>query len=147
MEKSSSRKVLKIISIIMIIFSLLGVIAGLFLLIGGGALGVSGVDAADDTAAAAGGLTMILGFGMLISALFNLLIGIFGLRGANNPRKIGVFFVLAIIGVVFAVLNMMGTFFGGAVDFSTLLSSLVSLALPVVCVVLANNIKKENLVG
>ena len=144
MNKSTSRKALKVNSIIMIIFASLGVISGLLLLIGGGALGASGIDAADDGVTAAGGLTMILGFGMLISSLFNLLIGIFGLRGANNPRKIGVFFVLAIIGVVFAALNVMGTLFGGSADFSTILSSLISFILPVVCVILANNIKKES---
>lgn len=147
MEKSGSRKILKVIAIIMIVLSALGVIGGLFLLIGGGAVGVSGVDAADDSAAAAGGLAMILGFGMMISSLFNLVIGIFGLRGANDPSKIGVFFVLAIIGVVFAALNMVSMFFGGSMDFTSVLSALVSLALPVACVVLANNIKKENLNG
>lgn len=144
MEKSGSRKALKVISIVMIVFSVLGVISSLLLLIGGGSLGAAGVDAADDAVAVAGGLAMILGFGILLSALFNLLIGILGVRGANNPSKIGVFFVFAIIGVVFAAINAISAFFIGDMDVSNILSTLLSFVLPVVCVVLANNIKNEN---
>ncbi len=144
MEKSGSQKALKVISIIMIVLSVLGLLVALMLLMGGGALGVSGIDAADDDMAVAGGLAMFLGMGMMLSSLFNLVIGIFGLRGANDPAKIGVFFVLAIIGVVFAAINLVGMFMNGA-DFSTVLSSVVSLAMPVACVVLANNIKHQEM--
>ncbi|MEA5020407.1 MAG: hypothetical protein VB027_08555 [Gordonibacter sp.] len=144
MEKSGSRKALKVISIIMIVFSVLGVISSLFLLIGGGSLGIAGADAADDAVAVAGGLAMILGFGILLSALFNLLIGIFGVRGANNPNKIGVFFVLAIVGVIFALINAISMFLIGDMEVSSVLSTLFSFVLPVVCVVLANNIRNEN---
>ena len=40
-----------------------------------------------------------------LGGAINLAIGIFGLRGANDPRKIGAFYVLAIIGLAFAVLS------------------------------------------
>ena len=144
MEKSTSQKALKVISIIMIVVGVLGLAFSLFLLIGGGAMGVTGVDMADDGTAVAGGLAMILGFGLLLSSLFDLIIGIFGVRGANNPSKIGVFFVLAVIGVVFGALNLVGTLFNG-LDFSSIVSSLLSLGLPIVCVVLANNIKHQEM--
>lgn len=144
MEKSGSQKVLKVISIIMIVLGVLGVVSGALLLAGGGALGVSGIDTANDDAAVAGGLTMIVGFGLLLSSAFNLVIGIFGLRGANNPSKIGAFFVLAVLGVVFGALNLVGTFLGGA-ELSSIVSAIVSLALPIACVMLANNIKHREM--
>lgn len=144
MEKSGSQKALKVISIIMIVFGALGIVASLLLLVGGGAVGISGVDAADDNVAAAGGLAMILGFGMLLSTLFDLVIGIFGLRGANDPSKIGVFFVLAVVGVVFGIINLGFVFLNGA-DVSSVVNSVLSLALPVACVVLANNIKHQEM--
>lgn len=144
MEKSTAQKVLKVISIVMIVLGVLGIAGGMLLLAGGGAVGASGIDAADDSAAIAGGFAMILGFGLLASSLFNLVIGIFGLRGANNPSKIGAFFVLAVLGVVFGALNLVGTFLGGA-DASSIVNAVVSLVLPITCVILANNIKHQEM--
>ena len=54
------------------------------------------------------------------------------------------FFVLAIIGTVLAALSFIGTLTSGSADASTIVSGLLGLVLPGVCVVLANNIKKEN---
>ena len=143
MQKSSSQKALKVISIIMIVFASLGILFALLATLGGGALGVLGAADSDD-AMVAGGLLAAMGIIMLIGSAIDLVIGIFGLRGANDPRKIGVFFVLAIIGVVFAAFEVLGNFMNGSMDASTIFSSLFGLVLPVVCVILANNIKKEN---
>ena len=81
---------------------------------------------------------------MIVFAALTLLLGIGGLRGANDPRKIGAFYVLAIIGLAFAVLSALGTFFGGSADGGDIASALFGLVLPLVCVLLAYNIKKEN---
>ena len=81
---------------------------------------------------------------LLYGGAINLAIGIFGLRGANDPRKIGAFYALAIIGLAFAVLSALGTFFGGSADGGDIASALFGLVLPLVCVLLAYNIKKEN---
>ncbi len=144
MQKSSSQKALKVISIIMIVFAALAIVGGLVVTAGGGLLGVEGVNTADDDVTLTGGLAMVLGLMFLVGGIVDLIIGIFGLRGANNPKKIGVFFVLAIIGVVFAAISALMTLMGGTIDASTIISELISLALPIVCVILANNIKKEN---
>lgn len=143
MQKSSSQKALKVISIIMIIFAAIGILLGMITAFGGGAIGVVG-SASDDSALLAGGILMVMGAMMLVGGVINLVIGIFGLRGANDPQKIGVFFVLSIIGIVFAGLQVLSNFMNGSMDVTTILSSLVGLILPVACVILANNIKKEN---
>ena len=89
-------------------------------------------------------MAAVAGFVILLGGAINLAIGIFGLRGANDPRKIGAFYVLAIIGLAFAVLSALGTFFGGSADGGDIASALFGLVLPLACVLLAYNIKKEN---
>lgn len=144
MEKSSSQKALKVVSIIMIVMSALMILAGLFLTIGGGAMGSASIDANDEASAAMAGFAIIGGIMILIGGIVDLIIGILGLRGANNPQKIGVFFVLAIIGVAFSLFSLLGTLFGGSADASMIASSVASLIFPGICVFLAYNIKKEN---
>ena len=132
MQKTTSQKALKVISIIMIVFAALTLLLGIGGIVTGGALGILGAGSGDAGSAA------------LLGGAINLAIGIFGLRGANDPRKIGAFYVLAIIGLAFAVLSALGTFFGGSADGGDIASALFGLVLPLVCVLLAYNIKKEN---
>ncbi|MEG1826723.1 MAG: hypothetical protein RR218_05625 [Gordonibacter sp.] len=124
----------------MIVFASLGILFSLLTTLGGSVLGTAN----SNDAMVAGGLLAAMGIITLIGSIVDLVIGIFGLRGANDPSKIGVFFVLAIIGVVFAALVVLGNFMNGSMDAGTIFSSLLGLVLPVVCVILANNIKKEN---
>ena len=126
MQKTTSQKALKVISIIMIVFAALTLLLGIGGIVTGGALGILGAGIGD------------------LGGAINLAIGIFGLRGANDPRKIGAFYVLAIIGLAFAVLSALGTFFGGSADGGDIASALFGLVLPLVCVLLAYTIKKEN---
>ena len=138
MQKTTSQKALKVISIIMIVFAALTLLLGIGGIVTGGAL------AFRETPALCGGVAAVAGFVILLGGAINLAIGIFGLRGANDPRKIGAFYVLAIIGLAFAVLSALGTFFGGSADGGAIASALFGLVLPLVCVLLAYNIKKEN---
>ena len=133
MQKTTSQKALKVISIIMIVFAALTLLLGIGGIVTGGALGILGAGIGDaGSAALVGGVAAVAGF------------VIFGLRGANDPRKIGAFYALAIIGLAFAVLSALGTFFGGSADGGDIASALFGLVLPLVCVLLAYNIKKEN---
>ena len=154
MQKTTSQKALKVISIIMIVFAALTLLLGIGGIVTGGALGILGAGIGDAGSAAlvggvAAGAGLALppagdGFVILLGGAINLAIGIFGLRGANDPRKIGAFYALAIIGLAFAVLSALGTFFGGSADGGDIASALFGLVLPLVCVLLAYNIKKEN---
>ncbi|MEG1562002.1 MAG: hypothetical protein RR323_06330 [Raoultibacter sp.] len=143
MEKSSSQKALKVIAIIMIVFAAFSILGGLFAAFGGGALGSAAITAGDDKATVVGGVALLGGIMMLIGGIINLVIGLLGLRGANNPQKIGAFFVLSIIGFVFAALSLVSILMSGAFDITTLVSDVIGLALPLICVLLAYNIKKE----
>lgn len=144
MQKSSSQKALKVISIIMIVFASFGVLGGLFAIVGGSFLGAAGAGYSSAAALIGGGVIAVVGVVLVLSSGFSLITAIFGLRGANDPRKIGVFFVLAIISVVLSAVSALYSIANDGGGVANILSALVGLALPVACVVLANNIKKEN---
>ncbi|MEG1623869.1 MAG: hypothetical protein RR300_03300 [Raoultibacter sp.] len=102
------------------------------------------IDTASDEDAFVIGLTLAGGIMLLVNGLVDLVVGIFGLRGAKNPKKIGVFFVLAIIGVVFAAFGLISTLMSGSFDAGSIVSGLLSLVFPALGLYFASKIKKEN---
>lgn len=152
MKKSGSQKALKVLSIILIVFAIISLVATLLVLAGGGLIfaAISDGAATDvsvsglETVTVATGLLMLLGIVSLLSAIFELIVGIFGVRGANNPQKIRPFVVLCIICLVLEVIGFGGSLLAGATDFDTITGGIIGLAIPIICLVLANNIKKEN---
>ncbi|MEG2212250.1 MAG: hypothetical protein RRX88_07190 [Raoultibacter sp.] len=144
MERSSAQKWLRILSIILIVLSIFSILGGLFMLIGGSAVGASIIDTASNEEAMVVGLTLAGGIILLVSGIVDLVISIFGLRGAKNPKKIGAFFVLAIIGVVVAALGLISTLTSGSLDAVSIVGGLISLAFPLLGLYFASQIKKEN---
>lgn len=62
-----------------------------------------------------------------------------GLRGAKNPRKVGPFFVLCIIGLVLGLVGLGMSLAQGTFD----LWSLVSVVIVAVCLYLSAQVKKQ----
>lgn len=135
---SGSQRVLKIISILLIVWAVILIAFGAFLAFGSGFATGYVVDS-QGAAVDAATMSIALGVGTIIGGVVNLVIALLGLRGAKNPRKIGAFFVLSIIGVVLGLISLGMGIAQGTFQWS----SLVSLALVVVCAVLAYNIKKQ----
>ena len=136
---TGSQKVIKVISILVIIVAILSILLGLASCVGGfaGVAASSGASESEqETLALGAGLLFFLGGGAIISGVIDLIVGMLGVRGANNPEKIMPFFVISIIAVVF------GCFTTGQMDATTIASAVVQLVLMVVCVVLANNVRK-----
>lgn len=130
---SGSRKALKVISIILIVFAALLVLLGVVLSMGFAFLG-------DSSTAAAGVVAGAMGVVVIVTGIVYLIIGMLGVRGANNPSKIMPFFVLCIIGVVLNLIGLIseivqGTFTG---------TQLIGFAIIVACLILAYNVRKEN---
>lgn len=151
MEKSGSQKALKVLSIILIVLAAIGIAGMLLMLAGGGLLFAAFSDNAADvsasdmsTLATATGFLMALSVLALVSAVFELLVGVFGVRGANNPQKIGPFIVLCIICIIIDVASFAFSFAMEPMDSSAIAGGILGLAIPIICLVLANNIKKEN---
>lgn len=142
---TGSQKAIKVVSIIVIIVSILSILAGLASCVGGfaGVAASEGASQSDQEMLALGaGLLFVLGGTAIVSGVIDLIVGLLGLRGAKNPDKIMPFFVIAIIGVVFAVLNLAGCFTSGQLDGTSIVSAIVQLALMALCVYLANNVRK-----
>ena len=142
---TGSQKVIKVVSILVIIVAILSILLGLASCVGGfaGVAASSGVSESEqETLALGAGVLFFLGGGAIISGVIDLIVGLLGLRGAKNPDKIMPFFVIAIIGVVFAVLNLAGCFTSGQLDGTSIVSAIVQLALMALCVYLANNVRK-----
>ena len=88
MQKTTSQKALKVISIIMIVFAALTLLLGIGGIVTGGALGILGAGIGDaGSAALVGGVAAVAGFVILLGGAINLAIGIFGLRGATTRAR------------------------------------------------------------
>ena len=142
---TGSQKAIKVLSIIVIVVAILSILAGIITFTGGMANVMAGADAStaeQQQLALGAGLLFVLAGGAIVSGVIDLVVGLLGLRGAKDPNKIMPFFVIAIIGAVFAVLNLVGCLASGQAGGTDIASAVVQLVLMVVCVVLANNVRK-----
>ena len=110
------KTMLKVVSILYIIFSGISILLGLLALVGGGMI-------------AAGGDMMGAGVGVVLiaSSVFSLIVGIIGVKNCAKPEKAQVCFVLGIILIVLAAFSLISSFGGDGNVFS----ALVGLVLPV----------------
>ncbi len=143
---TGSQKALKVISIIVIILAVLCIIAGALLLIPNLAYveaGFPNVEGADQLTVAAGtAFVLLIGTFILVSGVIDLIVGILGLRGAKDPKKIGGFFAIAVIGLILAAINLAITLFSGQqLDFAALSASIAQIVVMLICVILANNVR------
>lgn len=137
---SSSQKTLKIISIVLLVWAVLVIIFGALMAAGSQVPGMSNeVVDIEGTTVDLSLAAMGLAIGTIVNGVINLVIALFGLRGAKNPAKIGVFFILCIIGLVLGAVGLVMDISQGVFQWT----SLVSFALIIVCTVLAYNIKKQ----
>lgn len=134
---SNSQKYIKIISIIDIVFGVIGLIVGVLGATGGfiAASGATGADVAATDAAGFGGVMIILA----IACIFEIIVGILGLRAAKDASKIKPVFVLSIISLAVGVVSLIMSITGGSFKASDL-AGLVGSALMVFC---ANNVRKQ----
>lgn len=148
MRIDSAKTTLKVLGIIAIIFGVLGIIASIGLIAGtemvGKDLFTSSVmnQAGVEDAATAVGIVMVLGAIMLISALVDLLLGIFSVRASNDFNKIMPAYVLSIISLIMSVATMIISFAGGSV-LSAILDSIASIVFSAVIFIAAKTIKNE----
>lgn len=145
---SGYRKFLKVISVIEIILAVLTLLIALASM-GVIALGPELTDQtlnAGDVTITVGQTFAFLGIIALVSGIIDLIVGILGVRGANNPSKIGAYLVLAgiafgfdLVELVLAIVSLVQ----GTADASTLISSLISAAVSGALVYVASKIKAE----
>lgn len=94
---------------------------------------------------------MWLWVGGMIGAVFTIVLGILGLRGANDPQKIKPFMIIAEFALAYQCCSVVISLFSmgaaGALTLqnvgSTLCSSIIGIAIAAICVWLAFVIKKQ----
>ena len=135
---SGSQKYIKIIGILNIIGGALFVLFGILGFLGKGLVGNEALieEAGDSSAPMIANIFLIF---MIASGIFSLIIGILGVRAANDPSKIGPVFILAIISLAISVISLVGGIFGG--NFSVY--SLIECVPPALMTWCANNVKKQ----
>lgn len=120
------RMMLKVVGILYIVFAAISIFCGLVAIVGGAALGVA---MGGDVAVGLGVVAAVLGLVAILGSVFGLVVGILGVKWCNRPDKAGVLFVLGIVLVVLAALQLLAAFSG---DGSTsVVSALIGLVLPV----------------
>ena len=134
--KTGSQTALKVLSIIGIVAGAIIAVLGIMFAVGANGIAMS-------QAGSSGAGVAVLGtFGgavLVVCGAIDIVIGAFGVRGANDPSKIGVFWVLCIIGIVFNAIGLILKATGSGIS----ASSLIGILFVVVLFILANNIKKQ----
>ena len=133
--KTSSQTALKVLSIIGIVVGAIIAVSGIVLTVGANGFAMS---QASSSGAGVAVLGTIGGVVLIVAGAFNVVVGVFGVRGANDPSKIGEVMLL-IPGIVFNALGLIMEATGSGISASSLIGTLFV----VVLFILANNIKKQ----
>lgn len=145
MNRSGSQKVLLVISIINIALGSLAILFAAMAGVAGTIVGTAtpetliqvGASASDQTTATTG--FTIVTFVAVVSGIMALVEGILGVRAANDSQMIMPVWILAIVGIVFAVVSVVISLALGSFQ----ISSLFSFAGPCLMFWIANNIKRQ----
>lgn len=111
------KTMLKVVSILYIIFSGISILFGLLALVGGGMIAAGG----DMMGAGVGAVAAIMGVVVILSSVFSLIVGIIGVKNCAKPEKAQVCFVLGIILIVLAALSLISSFGSNGNVFSGLI--------------------------
>lgn len=152
MNRSGSQKFLLVMSIINIVFGALGIIIGLMAMAGGAVIGA--VNTPEITSAfnesgvpqSAAAIMVVAGSMLIvITSIVDVIVGILGVRAANDNQKIMPVWVLCLIDLVLTVVSVGMTLAQGNAfsDPSNIFSIVLTLALSVLMFYAANNIKRE----
>ena len=135
---SGSQKYIKIVGILNIIGGAFYILIAILGFLGKGVVGDEALikEAGDSNAPAAVNVFLIV---MIIIGLFSLIVGILGIRAANDPSKSGPLFKLAVISLGISVINLFVGIFGG--NFS--IHSLIECVPPALMTWCSNNLKKQ----
>jgi len=149
MQRSGSQKVLLVLSILNIIGAVLALLGGLAMMMGGALIGA--VDSSEAAAALAGsgvsqgelGVVAALGgFLVIFAGVIELVMGILGVRAANDNQKIMPVWVLSIISLILNAVGFIACIVNGS--FGTQGATyIISLILAALMMWIANNIKQE----
>ena len=124
---STNRKALKILSLIIVLIGIAATVAGVM---GITTQSLPGFDASNVIPYSAVGIA---------SGIVEILVGVFGIRGANSPAKVGTVWTWSLIALVCSVIHTALAFTAAGLSGQ----DLAQVVYIVVLFVFANNVKKE----
>lgn len=123
-------KLLKVVSIIMIVFGGIYAVLGLLTTIGGSAMLGAGADL-EDEAAVIGVVAAAAGVIFILSGVLDIVVGVVGLKASKESGKHTAAFVLGILSVVFAAISLFQAIGSGG----SVVGGIFGLVLPVLYLV------------
>ena len=138
MTLETSRKILKVVGIIGIIFGVLAILIGLLIFGGGPLMQQNGISFTAEELDMMG----FTGIVILVLGLIFVLEGIFSVRAANDFSKIMPAWIFAILGLIFNTVGAVWNNINGA-DGKTIANAAFSIALSILVLAAANRIKKS----
>ena len=139
MEKSS--KLLKVSSIFLIVFGIVGLVVSIIGLIFAGAVDVGAAGVGTHDAELLGLIITIAAVVGLVSALITLVAGVLGVKNHANPEKATVCIVLGIIILVSTISETVLTIAGENFDALNIIFAVLGLVIPILYVVGAFQLK------
>ena len=138
MKIETSKSVLKVCGVIDMIYGILVMLLGVLTTAGGGLISAVSVTEAD-VPEVAGPLVLVFGIGIVLMGVFSLVVGVLSRKAATDPSKAQPAFVLAVISLVLAGINLVSALvFGGAT-----ISTIVGVVLNGLLVAAAYTVRKE----
>ena len=149
MSIQNAKSTLKILGILSVILGIIGVIMGIGLVLGGGlfgantlASGAATTTQGADNVGLVTGMVMALGIFTAVSALIDVLLGIFSVRASNDFSKINPAYILSIIALALSVISVFINF--AEFNLSTLIAALPGIVFSAVLFLAAKTVKEEN---
>ncbi len=141
MSVEASKKILKVMGIISIVFGAIALIAAVILLLGVGASVAMGIPEQLGVSAGSLWFAAIL---PLVAAIVTLLLGIFCVIASKKTEKAMPVIVLACLDIILSIVSMILTIKTSESATSTIVSTVISVALSVLIFLAANTLKKSN---
>jgi len=131
-EMEKSCKLLKVVSILMIIFGSIALLVSLLAVAGAGVIAAGAAGVATDAAAAAAGLIMAAAVIMLVASVIQFVAGIVGVKNHNKPEKATICIVFGILVlIVYIVSTVISIVSGDPGALSIVISIISGLIMPV----------------
>ncbi len=119
---ASGSSVLRVASIIMIVFAIVNLVIGLFMMMG------VFIASSDDMVGIAAGVAAVLGVVAFIGGLLNLFVGVVGLNASKRNDKNTLAFVLGVISVIYGIYSIVSAISTG--DGGSIANAFVGIILP-----------------
>ncbi len=144
MNLKTSKRVLKVTGVIMIIGAILNLLIGSLGLAGGIYAANAPVIQADETLALGTGVILIVSLATLICGIFYIIEGIVTAKAAKNSKFGTAAWVFAILGILATIGRVVTSFTNDGITGATVFVAVIAVGISLTILVAANTVRKAN---